>query len=180
MPDQTILSDDIVVRLGTPADIHDIMELAEAVAGENAPAAPSIPKILQGVWGALERKNGLVGVVGPRGGKVQGFVLLKVGPPWYSDERVIEECGVYVHPDWRGARYAAPAHDARTQGRAQGRAAMLYKFCKDVADQMGCKLIIGVMSQHRQASKLRYYERFFGKQAGAFFIYDPRAQAAAE
>jgi len=50
---------------------------------------------------------------------------------------------------------------------------MLYRFCKRVADQMGCKLVIGVMSRYRLETKLRYYERFFGERAGAFFIYDP-------
>src|SRR6267154_1398318 len=130
---------EIVVRIGTPDDIDNVMALAMLVAHENAPGKPSSRKILQAIWDALNKHYGLVGIVGPKDSKdVHGFVLLKIHDPWYSDERVIEECGTYVHPDWRGAKQAAPSGADRAAGKSPGRAAMLYRFCKRVADQMGC------------------------------------------
>src|SRR5216684_7687461 len=169
---------EITVRIGTPDDFMHVMALAHLVANENAPVTPNMDKIKQGIWNALHKQGGMVGVVGPKDSMdVHGFVLLRIGPPWYSDERLIEDAGVYVHPDWRGAKTAAPSGADRAAGRSPGRASMLYRFCKRVADQMNCKLVIGVMSRYRLESKLRYYERFFGERAGAFFVYDPTAEA---
>jgi len=170
------MSDEIIVRVGTPDDLDNVMALATLVANENAPVAPNMRKIMQGIWDALNKHHGLVGIVGPAGSKdVHGFVLLRISPPWYSDERLIEDAGVYVHPDWRGNRQLAPSGADRAAGRSPGRASMLYRFCKRVADETGYKLFIGVMSQRQQESKLRYYRRFFGDQAGAYFVYDPKA-----
>lgn len=166
------MTEEIVTRLGRPEDLDDIMALADMVAAENAVVPPNRMKILEQVYRALEKDGGMVGVVGPPDGKPQGFVLLRIGPPWYGDERVIEECGVYVHPDHRqtiGARSAG----------GQGRAAMLYRFCKQAADQLGYKLLIGVLSRHRTEAKIRYYQRYFGEPAGSYFVYDPTGGAAA-
>lgn len=172
---------DIIVRIGTPDDFLNVMALAHLVANENAPVAPNMDKIKQGIWDALNKSGGLVGVVGPKDSPdVHGFVLLKIGPPWYSDERLIEDAGVYVHPDWRGAARAAPSGADRAAGRSPGRAAMLYRFCKRVADETGYRLFIGVISQRQQEAKLRYYRRFFGNPAGAYFVYDPRAESVAQ
>jgi hypothetical protein len=167
---------DIIVRVGTPDDFMNVMILAHLVANENAPVAPNMDKIKQGIWDALNKQGGMVGIVGPRDSSdVHGFVLLRIGPPWYSDERMIEDAGVYVHPDWRSSKHAAPSGADRLAGRSPGRASMLYRFCKRVADETGYKLFIGVVSQRQQEAKLRYYRRFFGEQAGGFFVYDPRA-----
>jgi hypothetical protein len=170
---------DIVVRVGTPEDHKAVHDLAMTMAGENAPAEPNPMKILQAIWNALHKHGGLIGIVGPKDSTdVHGFVLLRIGVPWYSDERVIEECGVYVHPDWRSNRQAAPSGADRAAGRSPGRASMLYRFIKRVADETGYKVIVGVMSYNRQDAKLRYYKRFFGEQAGGFFVYNPRAATA--
>lgn len=156
---------DLIVRVGSPADLDDVMELATAVAGENAIVPANHIKVLGRIYPALHRDGGLIGIVGPREGKPHGFALLWVAAPWYGDERIIEECGIYVHPDWRAQR--------------GGRAAQLYKFCKQVSDQMRHKLVVGVLSTHRTESKVRYYERFFGPQAGAYYIYNPLAVMSA-
>lgn len=152
---------DLVVRVGKPEDFPEVMMLAHAIAGENAPVEADREKLMTGIWQALNNENGLVGIVGPRGGPLQGFILLRIGTPWYSSQRIIEENGVYVHPDFRAQK--------------GGRAAMLYRFAKQVADQMGTTLMIGVLSRHRTESKLRYYERYFGPQVGAVFLYNPLA-----
>lgn len=140
------------------------MELALLVAGENAIVPPNREKILRQIYAGLSKNESLIGVVGPKKGKPQGFVLLRVVAPWYGDELIIEEAGIYVHPDWR-------AHKG-------GRATMLYKLCKEVAERMDRKLLIGVLSRHRTESKVRYYERYFGPQAGAYYLYEPHAVSA--
>lgn len=158
-------SSDLITRLGTLDDLDDVMELAFLVAGENAIVPPNREKILRQIYAGLSKNESLIGVVGPKKGKPQGFVLLRVVAPWYGDELIIEEAGIYVHPDWRAQK--------------GGRAALLYKLCKEVSERMQRKLLIGVLSRHRTESKVRYYERFFGAQAGAYYLYDPRAVMAA-
>jgi len=31
-------------------------------------------------------------------------VLLRIGTMWYSDERVLEEKAIFIHPDFRSAK----------------------------------------------------------------------------
>jgi hypothetical protein len=150
---------ELVTRIANVGDLDDVMELALTLADENAMVPPSKLKILNVIWAALHREGALVGLVGPPDGKPQGFVLMRVAPPWYGDEVIIEECGIFVHPEWRQAK--------------GGRATLLYKLCKQVSERMKTKLLIGVLSRHRTESKVRYYERHFGAQAGAYYIYDP-------
>ena len=76
---------------------------------------------------------------------------------WYSDNPVLEEKAIFIHPDFRSAK--------------GGRARQLCEFSKQVADSLGIPLIIGVLSNHRTEAKVRLYERQFGKPSGAFFLY---------
>jgi hypothetical protein len=91
---------------------------------------------------------------------------------WYSDDEVLEERAIFIHPDYRSAK--------------GGRARRLCEFTKLTADTLGVPLIIGVLSNHRTKGKIRLYERQFGEPSGAFFLYNARtglsadAQAAAE
>ena len=64
---------------------------------------------------------------------------------------------VFIHPDFRSAK--------------GGRARKLCEFSKQVSDSLGIPLIIGVLSSHRTAGKVRMYQRIFGEPSGAFFLY---------
>jgi hypothetical protein len=50
----------------------------------------------------------------------------------------------------------------------------------DLADKLGMPLTIGVLSNHRTEAKVRFYERFLGKAAGAYWIYWPGSRKAEE
>lgn len=162
MPDGSV-SSAIRVRVGTPEDVHDVMELALMGSVENGFVNPNPAKILHDVWAALHKDNGIMGLIGPPGA-LEGAVLLRVGPLWYSNDRVIEERAIYVHPDHRAA--------------VGGRAARLCEFSKMVADQLGIPLMIGVLSNTRTDAKVRMYERHFGTKAGVFFLYGARTGGA--
>jgi hypothetical protein len=77
---------------------------------------------------------------------------------WYSDNLVLEEKAIFIHPEYRSAR--------------GGRARRLCEFSKHAADTLNIPLIIGVLSNHRTEAKVRLYERQFGKPSGAFFLYN--------
>lgn len=149
--------DDVNVRVGTPDDIEGVMELAMMVCKENGIFTPNIEKVLFDVWPSLHQQHGIVGVIGEPGEKLQGFVLLRIGQMWYSDSPILEEKTVFIHPKFRRA--------------SGGRARKLCRFSKQVADELGLPMIIGILSNSRTSGKMRLYESEFGDPAGGFFLY---------
>jgi|TARA_R110000868_G_scaffold183368_4_gene424592 hypothetical protein len=163
------MSEELFVRVGTIDDVDDIMDLALSACGENGFVNPNPQKLLQEIYAALMRDHGLIGVIGPKNGKPEGAILLRIGSMWYSDDQVIEEKAIFIHPEYRSAK--------------GGRARRLCEFSKQVSDQLDIPLIIGVLSNDRTEAKVRLYERQFGKASGAFFLYNARTggfKAAAE
>lgn len=156
------MSEELQVRVGTPDDVDDIMNLALSACEENGFVEPNPAKLLQEIWHGLNLERGVVGVIGDRG-KPEGAVLLRIGSMWYSDHEVLEEKAIFIHPDYRSAK--------------GGRARRLCEFSKQVADSLGIPLIIGVLSNNRTKAKVRLYERQFGEPSGAFFLYNARTGA---
>ena len=156
------MSEELEVRIGTPEDVDDIMNLALSACEENGFVEPNPAKLLQEIWHGLNLERGGVGVIGDRG-KPEGAVLLRIGSMWYSDHEVLEEKAIFIHPDYRSAK--------------GGRARRLCEFSKQVADSLGIPLIIGVLSNNRTKAKVRLYERQFGEPSGAFFLYNARTGA---
>jgi hypothetical protein len=149
--------DDVNVRVATPEDIDGVMNLAMMVCKENGIFEPNIQKILFDIWPSLHQEHGIVGVIGEPGNMLEGFVLLRIGQMWYSDSPILEEKTVFIHPKFRRA--------------SGGRARKLCRFSKQVADELGLPMIIGVLSSHRSSGKMRLYEGEFGPPAGGFFLY---------
>jgi hypothetical protein len=149
--------DNFGVRIGTPDDVHPMMDLAMQACDENGFVDPNPQKLLAEIWPALNLENGIVGIIQDEGGSLEGAILLRVGTMWYSDAQVVEERAIFVHPNFRSAK--------------GGRAKRLCEFSKKVADTLSLPLMIGVLSNHRTAGKIRMYQRIFGEPSGAFFLY---------
>ena len=145
------------IRIGTPDDIHDMMDIAMNASEENGFIKASQDRMLQELWSALNQHYGLMGIIGNPGQRAEGAVLLRVGQMWYSDSPVLEEKAIFIRPEFRMAKGC--------------RARRLCEFSKQVADTLGMPLIIGVLSNHRTEGKVKLYERQFGKPSGAFFLY---------
>lgn len=145
------------VRVGTTDDVDEMMRIALAASDENGFVEPNQLKILQEIYSALSRKSGLVGIIGEVGKPIEGAVLLRIGQTWYSESPILEEKAIFIAPEFRAAK--------------GGRARRLCEFSKQVADNLGIPLVIGVLSNHRTEGKVRMYERQFGKPSGAFFLY---------
>lgn len=163
------MSKELDVRVGTPEDVDAVMEIALSACGENGFVDPNPRRLLGEIWPALNLDKGLVGIIGNPNEKAEGAVLLRIGQMWYSDQEVLEEKAIFIHPDYRSAK--------------GGRARRLCEFSKQVADSLSMPLIIGVLSNQRTEAKVRMYERQFGKPSGAFFLYNARTggfSAAAE
>lgn len=152
------MAEELKVRIGVPNDVHPMMNLALSACDENGFVSPNPEKLLQEIWPALNQDRGLVGIISSPEGDLEGAVLLRIGNMWYSDQEVLEEKAIFVHPKFRSAK--------------GGRASKLCDFSKQVSDSLGIPLIIGVLSNHRTEAKIRLYERQFGKPSGAFFLYN--------
>lgn len=150
-------TEELEIRIATPEDMDQVMQLAFMAAEENGFIEPNTDRLVNEVWAALNQQSGLCAAIGKPGGMIEGGVLLRIGQMWYSDAPVLEERVIFIHPEYRNA--------------AGGRASKLCDFSKKVADSLGIPLLIGVLSNHRTAAKIRLYERQFGKQSGAFFLY---------
>ena len=150
----------VKVRIGTPEDVDGMMALSLAACAENGLTDPNPIKLLEQIWPSLHQDKGIVGAIGPVGGKLEAAILLRVTTMWYSDDQILEERAIFVDPDRREAK--------------GGRARRLCEFAKRAAGELGLPLLIGVLSNHRTEAKIRLYERQFGKQTGAFFLYNAR------
>jgi hypothetical protein len=157
------MSDELKVWVGGKDDVDAIMELALAACDENGFVKPNPLRLLEEIWPALIRENGIIGIIGVPGQKPQGAILLRICKTWYSDEEILEERAVFIHPDFRAAK--------------GGRARKLCDFSKKVSDDLGIPLTIGVLSNQRTEGKIRMYERIFGPPSGAYFLYGTRTGA---
>jgi hypothetical protein len=150
-------SDELVIRTAVPSDLDEIMQIAMLACEENGFLNPNPAKLAAEIWPALHQDHGICGIIGKPNGKIEGLVLLRIGHMWYSDNLVVEEKAIFIHPEFRSAK--------------GGRAKKLCEFSKKLADTLGIPLIIGVLSNSRTEAKVRMYERQFGKPSGAFFLY---------
>lgn len=152
-----------IVRKATPEDRRGIWELFDMVHEENAILNQSKPKV---DW-LLDRilhperipewdngTRGFIGVIGPPE-RLEGLILLCLGSLWYSDDIILEEYVNFVHPDHRNSNHAKT----------------LVGYARHLADKTGIPLLIGIVSNHRTAAKVRLYRRQL-PEAGAFFLYN--------
>lgn len=151
------MTEEIKVRVATQNDFKGVMELMALVSQENGIFQPTLEMVAGEVWAALNHDHGIIGVIGPEGGLLEGFVLLRIGNTWYSQAEIIEEKTVFVSPKFRSAK--------------GGRARKLCEFSKKVADELDLPLLIGILSNQRTKGKVEMYKRVFGDPAGAFFLY---------
>lgn len=149
--------DDLKIRLGTTADMTEVMQLAIAAAKENGLVNASQILLAKTIWPCLNNDHGLVGCIGKKSGEIEGIVVLQVGTLFYSDEPCLEEKVVFVKPEHRCAK--------------GGRARKLCEFSKSAADSLGLPLIIGVFSSVETQAKISLYKRIFGEPAGLYFLY---------
>ena len=151
------MTDDLTIRLATTDDMPEVMKLAIAAAEENGFLNASAVLLAQTVWPALNQDHGVCGVIGDAGAILEGFVVLRIGTLYYSEQPCVEEKVVYVRPEYRAAK--------------GGRARKLCEFSKKVADTLDLPLLIGICSSDRTRAKVKLYERIFGAPAGAYFLY---------
>lgn len=149
--------DELRVRVATPDDLKEVMELAIAAAKENSLFDCTARHLLNTVWPALNQDRGIIGTIGKEKGPIEGMVVLVVGTLTYSDSLCCEERTLYVKPEYRSAK--------------GGRANKLIQFSKGVAQSLSLPLLIGVLSSDNTHAKCELYRRAIGEPAGQFWIW---------
>jgi GNAT superfamily N-acetyltransferase len=149
------------VRVATKNDAHAIMKLALMIHEEIGVSALSPEKVLQEVWPALCHDHGVVGAVENDQGEIVGAVMIRMVTLFYSDETILEERGLFLHPEYRTAK--------------GGLARKLCEFCKQIADELNMPMRISVENDVRTKGKIRLFERQFGEPIGALFMYKPKS-----
>ena len=158
------MNETIIVRTGTPADVHLMMDLALAACEENGLSRPNPEKLLNEIWSSLNLHFGVVGIIGEQGKPLESAILLRTESLWYSDELSLVERAIFVAPDFRQAK--------------GGRASRLCEFAKSAAEKLGLPLVIGILSNHRTEAKVRLYTRHFGTPTGAYWIVNGHTGAS--
>jgi len=158
--------DDLKLRLGTPEDMREVMDLAIAAAKENGLLQANPVLLAQTVWPKLNLMHGMIGCIGRPDGRIEGIVVLQIGKLFYSDETCLEELVLYIHPDYRNAR--------------GGRASKLIEFSKSAAEKLELPLLIGVLSSIKTEQKRKLYERALGPPSGNYWVYGRKTGEFAE
>ena len=156
--------DALQIRVATVDDLKEVMALAAEVAKENALFDTSTEHLLKIVWPCLTQQSGIIGLIGKRGGDIEGMAVLVVGTLSYSDTPCVEEKCVFVRKEFRSAK--------------GGRAHKLLQFSKTVAAGLSLPLLIGVLSNTETRSKVKLYEREFGDPAGCFWVWNAKTGEA--
>jgi len=142
------------VRIAAPEDEADVHAFLKMMHEENGIFEWDDEKTREFIARATSRRYGVIGVIEGETG-LEGMICLVPDQLWYSSDWFLNEVFNFVHPDFRRST------------RAKG----LIAFAKNISDEMGLPLILGVVSNYRTEAKVKLYERQFPK-AGAFFMYN--------
>jgi hypothetical protein len=145
------------VRLAEQEDIPQIIELLKEHFRENGNHTLSENKIITLISLHYNKSGGVIGVIGDRGGKLKGLIILAVTQLWYSDNYILDEVSLFVRPENRKSDYAK----------------QLMVFAKKASDTLDLELRISVWSNERTEAKIKLYQRQF-KLKGASFNYNEK------
>lgn len=152
-----------VVRIARPEDHREVWRLFLQGHKENGMFTLSTDKVQWFMTRALAPylipqgdtgPRGVIGVIGPVGGSLEGVVFVLISEFWYSNEKHIEELLVYVDPECRKSAHAKA----------------LVNWMKEQSDSTGLNLVTGIISNERTEAKCRLYQRMLPK-VGEFFLY---------
>jgi GNAT superfamily N-acetyltransferase len=150
------------VRIAAEEDEAELLRLMRLACAEDAQHPINEDKVRDVIRLHFDKRGGLIGVIGEKGGELCAYILMVVNEVWYSSEHHVQELSLFVAPDRRKSNYAK----------------QLMAFGKHTAKGLHLDLTIGVLSNSRTEAKVRLYARQF-PQCGAFFVYRPNSSEGA-
>lgn len=146
-----------MIRLAEQSDYAQVVELAHEVHAENGILDYDDDLLFEVMAKHYERRGAIIGVIGPEGGRLEGFIMLTMGHLWYSRSWLLEELMIYVRPEYR---------------HGEARIDALIEFEKSKSDAIGIPLVTGIFSATRLEAKVRLYRRRFGYPSGVIFTHN--------
>ncbi len=144
------------VRYATPEDFMRLRELSAQLHEENGAVDVSWPLVDAQLMRGINRQRAFIGVIGTPE-CLEGMICVQFASMWYSSTVILEELFNFVAKPFRRQPHAKAMLD----------------FARGAAASLDTPLLIGVISNHRTAAKIRMYERTFGPMSGAFFLHNP-------
>jgi GNAT superfamily N-acetyltransferase len=146
------------VRLPQDWEFEDVIKICNELHRENGAFPLSEPKLRTAIRSGFDKKGGIIGVIG-KPGEIESIIVMVLSTFWYTDESHVEELFSYVRPRYRRSENAK----------------RMIEWAKGMADGLGLRLFIGVVSNIRTEAKMRLYQLQLGKPAGGYFIYGKKA-----
>ena len=152
-----------VVRLATPADEEEIMEMCRRLHAENGLFDLAEDKVRDCLKRYYDRAGAIVGVIGKHG-HIEASTCLLFSEMYYTKKWHLAELWNFVDKNFRNSRNAEA----------------LIEFGKKSAVKIGVPFITGIITNDRTAAKVRLYRRMLGYPAGAFFVFNAEWKNQAE
>jgi hypothetical protein len=149
------------VRLATPEDLPQVLDMGRALHAENGMTSLNEDMIEAVAQSGVAGDGAIIGVIGAPG-QLEGMIQLAITRYYYSSELHLEEMYSYVRPEFRRSK------NARS----------LLMFAKSCSDRLNVPLLIGIVSNKDTKRKIALYERVLGEPAGAYFLYNARTGVA--
>jgi hypothetical protein len=155
------------VRPATREDEPEIIRILHLMHAEGGLQPLDLDCAKQMFDRAFDKQGAVIGVIGRR--PIEAMTYLLITRNWYTSAHHIEECFVYVNPDFRRSTHAKT----------------LIGFAKACSLKLDLPLFIGVLSNKRRAAKTRLYRSQLGESSGELFVFNskppvkPRIRVAA-
>ncbi len=153
-----------LVRIAGPTDYGEVWRLFLQGHKENAVFELAPQKVeffvRRALWPNLiapadTGQRGVIGVIGEPS-SLEALAFLVIGEVWYSSDKHVGDCFVFVDYEHRKSRHAK----------------VLLEWMRDQSVQIGLPLLSGVVSSERTEAKCALYRRMFPK-VGEFFMWSP-------
>jgi len=153
-----------IVRIAGPTDYAEVWRLFLQGHKENGQFSLAPQKVeffvRRALWPELIDptdigQRGVIGVIGDVG-NLEALAFLVIGEVWYTNDKHLGDCFVFVDQEHRKSRHAK---------------ALLEWMCGQ-ATQTKLPLMSGVVSSERTEAKCALYRRMFPK-VGEFFMWSP-------
>jgi hypothetical protein len=163
------------VRVAGPDDYAEIWRLFTASHAENGQFSLAPQKVDYFIQRALwpERihpmdtgQRGVIGVIGPSNA-LEALAFLTIGELWYTSDKHIGDCLVFVDP----------THRDKPRGESAFHGKRLLEWMKEQSRLIGLPLMSGVASSVRTEAKCALYRRMFPK-IGEVFLWRDGVTAA--
>ena len=142
------------VRVATREDEPEIVRLLHLMHAEGGLQPLDIDCAKQMFDRAFNRQDGFIAVIGRQ--PIEAMTYLLITRNWYTSHHHLEECFLYVNPEFRRTPHAK----------------RLIGFAKDCSTQLQIPLQIGVLSNKRKTAKVRLYRSQLGESSGELFIFN--------